>query len=161
MSGRVTSRGYRVPAGQDTVQVPVDIGNLADDVNADIAALVAAGKLGTAPVGSNGSTLASSSGFGSATVSAIPRNGWMFMQLQVLKVTAALTAPATGNIANTQLGTLTGNRPPIQDQARAYCSFTGGTAVLNTDGSWILTDLNPSSTVNVGDFIRCSFKYPY
>lgn len=154
-----TARGYRYPGEFDPADIPLYIQQLATDVDTDVtAAKIDAGSL----LHNTGLSITAATGWGSLDYFWIVRNGWQSLRMEVTRTGAALTASGSGGIANNTMATVNtaAARPPMQWQGRAYASFTGGTCTLNTDGTWILTDLNSSSTISTGDFVRCVLTYP-
>lgn len=110
----------------------------------------------------SGLSFSTASGFGSLDYYWQVRWGWVFLKMTATRTGAAITAPSNGNIGTTLIATLntTAYQPAVQILARAYCTSTGGSANLQASGTWTLTDLNSSSTINTNDFVAANYIYP-
>lgn len=161
MSGSTTNQAIPYGTIDDPATALLSVGPLATRVDTLLtSAKVAPGALAH----NSGLTFTTATGWGSLDYYWIVRNGWMLLRLAITRTGAALPQGTAGNITNTTMCTLTtaANQPPLQLTELAYQATDGtvGGAVLNTDGSWVLLSVQPSTTVDTNDVIRSNFYYP-
>lgn len=90
-------------------------------------------------------------------------SGWADVRLMLMR-TGVITASSTGHLADIDVVTI----PPAARPVRAgifplhwKASTTSGGGMLDTDSGMVrLTDLNPTSSVNTGDYIATTLAYP-
>lgn len=162
--GGTTSRGYRYPFGNEADQVPVDLRNLATDVNNDIAALITACKLGDSGHQTSGISITFANGWGGGiTQDWRIRNGAMFLTLTASRGngTAVLTGPSNGNLSPNNLVLTMNDHQPERNQWGSYGAVgAGGECLLDPNGNLYLVSLASTATIGPGDTIRATFTYP-
>lgn len=148
--------GWAVADLTDAPNGPGQMGSLAADIEStlDTAGVHDSGAL------TSGITITAASGW-TLTHSRRLRNGTLFITLLATRTGGTITGPSNGNFGNTLVATLpVGYRPYARLSAHYSATSTSGGSLLDTDGTWTLTDCHPTATIVNGDNVRASFTFP-
>lgn len=89
------------------------------------------------------------------------RNGMTTVVLVIVYSGEDITAPSTGNIANTTVATILGSWvTPVRIGLNFYSPGTFGEASTNTDGTVTLIGISSNSQIKQGESCRFTLTYP-
>lgn len=157
MSGTTANRGYHYPDPTDAPNGPVEIQQLATDVDTDVNTLVTV--LG--PVTSG--VVSPAAGVTIVNQQFTKSFGWVSFRLTITYTGSTITAGASGNIANTTFATITDTRfKPLSTITQAATgNDTGPTSqwVISAAGIIQLCALPPSYSVTSGSSLSVAGVY--
>lgn len=105
------------------------------------------------------------SGWSMGDVAYATRNGVVYINAQIKRTGAKITAPGNGNLADDAIATLSNaDMFPTISPLGSWSDLTGtgahGSARVNTAGGLVLSDCTPGGVINTGDNVNLSFVYP-
>lgn len=152
------------PDPPDSVDVPRDVSNLAKDVDTKLGPLIGQmAALSRVDITPGSAVLTAANGWSIAWA-----NGYRWPGLKLAAVTFSLTrtganivASAYGHVADQVIATVVPALKPVAAQAgRLHFDLASGGITLELDGSIVLNDMYPNTTLSTGNFAHGSFVYP-